>query len=138
MLQLRRLSWTIMLILIMIRIFQVGGGGENRVERLFKMKSKGAGIFRQERKVTKVEEGGEKKKEKECNGLVSVWGLYQVSMPGYSYLWNRDINAAINIVNIYLHLLEYNEVPWEFRKNVQSMKISDYIPIKSGSVTANM
>ena len=86
-----------------------------------------------------MDEGGEKEKEKEkkCNGLVSVWGLYQVSMPGYSYLWNRDINAAINIVNIYLHLLEYNEVPWEFRKDVQLMKISDYIPAKLGSVTAN-
>ena len=49
-------------------------------------------------------------------------------MPGYSYLWNRDINAALNIVNIYLHLLEYNEVPWEFRDDVQLSKISDYNP----------
>jgi hypothetical protein len=114
------------------------GGGEDRKSRLSEIGSKGAGIFRQERKVAKVDEGGgKKKKEKECNDLVSVWGLYQVSMPGYSYLWNRDINAAINIVNIYLHLLEYNEVPWEFRKDVQLMKISDYIPAKLGSVTAN-
>jgi hypothetical protein len=113
------------------------GGGEDRKSKLLEIGSKGAGIFRQEKKVAKVDEGGEKKKEKECNDLVSVWGLYQVSMPGYSYLWNRDINAAINIVNIYLHLLEYKEVPWEFRKDVKLMKISDYIPAKLGSVTAN-
>ena len=49
----------------------------------------------------------------------------------------QDINAAINIMNIYLHLLEYNEVQWEFRDDVQLMKISDYIPAKLGSVTAN-
>ena len=85
--------------------------GEDTAERHLEMGSKGAGIFRQERKVTKVDEMGEKKKEKECSGLVSAWGLYQVSIPCSSYLWNRDINAAINIVNIYLHLLEYNEVP---------------------------
>ena len=66
-------------------------------------------------------------------------------MPGYSYLWNRDINAAINIVNIYLHLLEYDVEPWEFRKDVQLMKIPVYIPTKTqqnskthGSLAADM
>ena len=52
-------------------------------------------------------------------------------MPGYSYLWNRDINAAINIVSIYLHLLEFEEEPWEFRKNVHLMKNPVYIPTKT-------
>ena len=73
-----------------------------------------------------------------------VWGLYQVSMPGYSYLWNRDINAAINIVNIYL-LLEYDVEPWEFRKDVQLFENPVYIPTKTrrhsknfGSLAADM
>ena len=43
----------------------------------------GAGIFRQGRKVTKVDEGEAKKKEEECSGLVGVWGLHQVTLPGY-------------------------------------------------------
>ena len=50
------------------------GGGEDRIGSLAEIGSKGAGTFRQERKVAKVVEGGgEKKKEKECSGLVSVW-----------------------------------------------------------------
>ena len=41
---------------------------------------------RRKKKVAKVDEVGNKKKERECSGLISVWGLYQVSLPGYSCL----------------------------------------------------
>ena len=105
-------------------------GGEDRSTRLTKMGSKGGGIFRQERKV-KERGGGEEGREESGIKKSRVWGLYQVSMPGYSYLWNRDINAAINIVSIYLHLLEFEEEPWEFRKNVHLMKNPVYIPTKT-------
>jgi hypothetical protein len=102
------------------------GGGLDRIERLAAMKSNGKNIFRQEQKTKEGEEGD--------SVLSRVWGLYQVSMPGYSYLWNRDINAAINIANIYLHLLEYDVEPWEFRHGVELMKMPEYIPEKSGSL----
>ena len=52
-------------------------------------------------------------------------------MPGYTYLWNRDVNAAINIVNIYLHLLEHDVEPWEFRTDVELSKLPVYIPAKT-------
>ena len=109
------------------------------------MGSDGAGIFRQERKVRAVGVGGEKKEKEGGLEKSSVWGLYQVSMPGYSYVWNRDINAAINIVNIYLHLLEYDVEPWEFRRDVQLFENPVYIPKKTqqnskqfGSLAADM
>ena len=47
-------------------------------------------------------------------------------MPGYTYFWNRDVNAAINIKYIYLDLLDFGCEPWEFRKDVQLMKDPDY------------
>jgi RNase H-fold protein (predicted Holliday junction resolvase) len=61
-------------------------------------------------------------------GILSskVYGLYQVSKPGYSYLWNRDINASINIVNIYKSLLQCGVVPWEFRKEVELKNDPNY------------
>ena len=105
------------------------GGGGDRIARLAKIGSKGARIFRQEWKAREVGVG--KEGEEGWSDESRVWGLYQVSMPGYSYLWNRDINAAINIVNIYLHLLEFDVEPWEFRKDVQLFENPVYIPTKT-------
>ena len=128
-----------------MRIILLSRFGEDRITRLAKMGSDGAGIFGQERKVRAVGVGGEKKEKEGGLEKSSVWGLYQVSMPGYSYLWNRDINAAINIVNIYLHLLEYDVEPWEFRRDVQLFENPVYIPKKTqqnskqfGSLAADM
>lgn len=46
-----------------------------------------------------------------------VWGHYQCSKSGYSRRWNRDVNAAINILQNWLELLETGEMPEPFRRD---------------------
>ena len=49
--------------------------------------------------------------------LRRVYGLYQSSMPGYSRTWNRDCNAAINIVVNYRHTYDTGAPPVEFSRS---------------------
>jgi len=100
--------------------------GITTADRELLKKSKGGGIFRGKRwEPPKLKEGeGWKKGEKPTRSRIH--GIYQSSMPGHTYFWNRDINAAINIMYIYLHLLDFEIEPWEFRKSVELMKIPDY------------
>jgi hypothetical protein len=68
-----------------------------------------------------VEEGGE--------GGVSrgrtkrIFGLYQMSLKGGTHLTSRDINAAVNILQIAYSLRDFGEIPWEFRKDVGLRKL---------------
>ena len=71
------------------------GVGEDRTKRILEIGSIGASIFRQERKVTKVDEGVEKKKEKERNCLVSVWGLYQVALHTVIHTYGTEISMLL-------------------------------------------
>ena len=48
-----------------------------------------------------------------------VFGIYQSSKPGYTCTWNRDVNAAINIVNNFRTLHETGDVPLEFRRGIK-------------------
>jgi len=49
-----------------------------------------------------------------------VFGIYQCSSkPGYSCTWNRDVNAAINIVQNFRTLCEHGDVPEAFRRGVK-------------------
>ena len=48
--------------------------------------------------------------------LRRIYGLYQSSASGYSHLWNRDCNAARNIVINFRHLYENGEMPVQFRR----------------------
>ena len=63
----------------------------------------------------------EKAKAEEVDGklfLKRTFGIYQSSGPGYSRTWNRDVNAAINIVQNFRYLYEHGEMPLEFRRGV--------------------
>jgi len=48
-----------------------------------------------------------------------VYGLYQRSAPGVSRLWNRDVNAARNIVLNFRHVMEHGVMPEHFRREVE-------------------
>jgi hypothetical protein len=48
--------------------------------------------------------------------LRRIYGLYQSSASGYSHLWNRDCNAARNIVMNFRHLYEDGTMPEQFRR----------------------
>jgi hypothetical protein len=48
--------------------------------------------------------------------LRRIYGLYQSSASGYSHLWNRDCNAARNIVMNFRHLYETGAMPPAFRR----------------------
>ena len=58
----------------------------------------------------------------------TVYGLYQASFLGYKKLWNRDHNAAINIVHIYRSLVEFKKEPFEFRREVKLFENKNYVP----------
>jgi len=56
------------------------------------------------------------------NGIVyvrRVFGIYQSSKAGYSCTWNRDVNAAINIVNNFRYKYDHGEMPQEFQRGVK-------------------
>ena len=100
--------------------------GLTTADRELLKKSKGGGIFRGKRWEPPKLKEGEGWGEGEKPTRSRIHGIYQSSMPGHTYFWNRDINAAINIMYIYLHLLDFEIEPWEFRKSVELMKIPDY------------
>ena len=50
--------------------------------------------------------------------LRKVFGLYQRSAPGSTRLWNRDVNAARNIVLNFRHVYEHGVMPEPFRRGV--------------------
>lgn len=50
--------------------------------------------------------------------LRKVFGLYQRSAPGSSRLWNRDVNAARNIVLNFRHVYTHGVMPEPFRRGV--------------------
>ena len=99
--------------------------GESAREGLLKLGSDGAGIFRRRGKPRELGEG-EGVGEGMARSKSAIHGIYQSSMPGHSHRWNRDINGAINICKIYLHLVEFGVEPWEFRKDVELGKIPNY------------
>ena len=47
-----------------------------------------------------------------------IFGVYQNCESGASRLWNRDVNAARNMVQNYRHLYEHGELPLNFRRGV--------------------
>ena len=55
--------------------------------------------------------------------LKRVYGLYQSSASGYSRLWNRDCNAARNILLNYRHVLLHGEFPVEFRRETRDLAV---------------
>jgi hypothetical protein len=61
--------------------------------------------------------GAVKKDRKGVLRLRRVHGHMQCSFPGHSVRWNRDINAAINILKNFHHLYVHGELPWEFRRS---------------------
>lgn len=46
-----------------------------------------------------------------------VYGIYQSTSPGYTCTWDRDCNAARNIVKNFRHLYEQGEMPVAFRRD---------------------
>jgi hypothetical protein len=56
-----------------------------------------------------------------------VYGLYVDSGRNRTSVVNRDINAAVNMVQIINSLINFNEMPWEFRKDVLLRHIPAYI-----------
>ncbi len=58
--------------------------------------------------------------------MKTVWGLYTVSSQGFSSQLNRDINASINLAKFVRSLLDFGEIPWEFRKEVKLRQFKDY------------
>ena len=48
-----------------------------------------------------------------------VYGIYQSSSSGYSCTWNRDVNAAINILKNFRHKYINGEMPREFQRGVK-------------------
>jgi transposase len=52
-----------------------------------------------------------------------VHGHMQCAFPGYSVRWNRDINAAINILLNFRYLYKHGELPWEFRRSTDTSSL---------------
>lgn len=52
-----------------------------------------------------------------------VHGHMQASFPGFNVRWNRDINAAINILKLFHALYKDGEVPWEFRRSTDKAEL---------------
>jgi hypothetical protein len=48
-----------------------------------------------------------------------IYGLYTHSSACRTNTWNRDVNAAINMIQIVNSLIDFGEIPWEFRKDVE-------------------
>lgn len=46
-----------------------------------------------------------------------VHGILQAPVPGNSVTWNRDVNAAINIVNLFKYRYDTGDVPVPFRRS---------------------
>ena len=47
-----------------------------------------------------------------------VYGIYQSTSPGYTCTWNRDVNAAINILKNFRYKYEHGEMPLQFQRGV--------------------
>jgi hypothetical protein len=56
----------------------------------------------------------------------TIWGLYTVSSPGFASQLNRDRNASINLAKFVRSLIDFGEIPWEFRKEVRLRQFKDY------------
>ena len=67
--------------------------------------------------------GGVKKDRTGVERIRRVFGHKQCSFPGFSVRWNRDINAAINILKAFIYLYEHGELPWEFRRSTDAASL---------------
>jgi hypothetical protein len=79
------------------------------------------------------ERGGKEGKKEGKGGVASkgkvvrVYGLYVDSGRNRTSVVNRDINAAVNMVQIINSLINFNEMPWEFRQDVSLKHIPEYL-----------
>jgi DNA polymerase III epsilon subunit-like protein len=87
-------------------------------------------------------DGGDRMEKEGGGGHVSrgkvkrISGLYQVSSDNGTHLKNRDINAAVNMLQIIYSLRDFGEIPWEFRKDVILRKFAGYNQSREYDYTA--
>ena len=64
-----------------------------------------------------------KKDKKGVLRMRRVHGHMQCSDKNYSVRYNRDINAAINILALFRYLYEHGELPFAFRRSTKPTEL---------------